>query len=219
MLLFHNIGDIIADMGEKETTRKPKEPTQEELEKMLGKDEATMREFFKTTKDPRMQKIGMTEEFKAKEPEETPRESVGQIKKEKGLDLGGYIKKWQEANSGHVLENINIRRIEIANMTDAEIPFEFVDYLIGRANDSVETKGIHLFGEAKQISRANDFVRSKNIHLLSEIGQIKIKLDKKTKMLIVMVRDTEDTVVTFYFESEPPFDLKHMDSHLGIYTF
>ncbi len=209
-------------MGEKETTRKPKEPTPEELEKMLSKDEAEMQEFFRTTKDPRMERIGMREEFKTKEPEEPPREGVRPIEKEKGLDLGGYIKIWQKANSDYVLENIDTDRVEIANMTGAEIPFEFVDFLIGKANDSVETsvetRGIHLFGEAKQISGANDLIKSENIHLLGEIKQIKIKFDKKTKMLIVVVRDTKNTI-GFYFESEPPFNLKHLDSHLGIYTF
>ncbi len=140
------------------------------------------------------------------------------IEKKEGLGLGDYIRKWQEANSGYVLENINTNRVEIANMTDAEIPFEFVDYLIGKANDSVETLDIHLFGEARQISGADDLIKSKDIHLLGEIKQIKIKFNKKTKMLIVMVRDAKNTI-SFYFESEPPFNLKHMDSHLGIYTF
>lgn len=205
-------------MREKETTQKPKEPTSEELEKMLSKDEAEMRKFFKTTEDPRMKRIGMTEEFKTKEPEEPPREGVRPIERKEGLGLGDYIKEWQEANLAYVLENINIRRVEIANMTDAEIPFEFVDYLIGKANDSVKTKGIYLFGEAKQISRANDLTKSENIHLLGEIKRIKIKFDKKTKMLIIVVKDTENTV-GFYFESEPPFNLKHLESHLGVDTF
>lgn len=80
-------------MGEKETTQKLKEPTPEELEKMLGKDEAEMQEFFKTTEDPKMKRIGMREEFKTKEPEEPPREDVRPIEKKEGLSLGGYIKK------------------------------------------------------------------------------------------------------------------------------
>jgi len=217
-LLFHNTGDIIADMREKETRREPEEPTPEELEKMLSKDEAEMQEFFKTTEDPRMERIGMAEKFKTKEPEEPPREGVRPIEKKEGLGLGDYIKEWREVNPDYVLENINTNRAEITNMTDAEIPFEFVDYLIGKANDSVKTIGIHLFGEAKQISRTNDLIKSENVHLLGEIKRIKIKFDKKTKMLIVTVKDTENTI-GFYFESEPPFNLKHMDSHLGIYTF
>ena len=185
-------------MGEKETTLKPEEPTREELEKMLGKNEAEMQEFFKTTEDPKMKRIGMIEEFKTKEPEEMPREGVRQIKKEKGLDLDAYIKRWQEANSGYVLKNIDTNRIEIANMTGAEMSFEFVDYLISMANDLMESRDIHLFGEIKQV---------------------KIRLNRNTKELIVMAKDTKDTIGAFYFEAEPPFSLKRAESHLGIYTF
>ncbi len=198
MLLFHNAGDIIADMGEKETTREPKDPTPEELKKMLSKNEAEMQEFFETTEDPKMKRIGTREEFKTKEPKEMPREGARQIKKEKGLDLDAYIKRWQEANSDYVLKNIDTSRVEIANMTGAEVPFEFVDYLISMANDSME---------------------SKDIHLLGKIKQVKIRLNRNTKELIIMAKDTEDTIGAFYFEVEPPFSLKKVESHLGIHTF
>lgn len=141
------------------------------------------------------------------------------IRKEKGLDLSAYIRNWIKANPGYISNNIDADRVEIANMTDAEIPFEFVDYLIGNANDSIKAlQNIHLFGETEQVSGPNDFIESRDIHLLGEIKQIKIGFNKKTKMLFVGVRDAKNTI-SLYFESEPPFNLKQVDSHLGIYTF
>lgn len=83
-------------------------------------------------------------------------------------------------------------------MTDAEIPFEFVDFLIGKAIDLME---------------------SKNIHLLDEIKQIRIRWNENAEELIVMAKDIRDVVGLFFFEPEPPFGLKKINSHLGIYTF
>ncbi len=190
-------------------------PTPDEVAQVLeGIEEATEEERTER------KRLGLTQEPEAiRVPRDVHEEGIRPIKKEKGLDLGDYIKKWREANPDYVLENIDTGRVEIANMTDAEIPFEFVDYLIGKANDSMKTKEIHLFGEAGQVSRADDLVKARDIHLLSGIKQIKIKFDGKTKMLVVMVRDAEKNNGNFYFESEPPFTLKYMESHLGIYTF
>jgi hypothetical protein len=48
---------------------------------------------------------------------------------------------------------------------------------------------------------------------------MRVRRDKDTKELVVMAKDIRDVVGLFSFEPEPPFSLKKIDSHLGVYTF
>ena len=120
-------------------------------------------------------------------------------REEKGKSIPDFIKKWREENGDYALRNVDVSEARIINETDIKFPVEFVDYLIDNARETLKEKGLDALGE----------VRTIKIKYISESCGI----------IAVAVRDKADNITFLDFHSVPPFDLKRVNSTMGVNTF
>ncbi len=120
-------------------------------------------------------------------------------KRERGKSTPGFIEEWQEENRDYVLRNDDVSEARINNETDVKFPVEFVDYLINNARKTLDKRGLNTLGEIQTI-------------------RIKYILENHN-VIIVAVRDKADNITILDFHSVPPFDLKQVNSTMGVNTF
>ncbi len=123
---------------------------------------------------------------------------VRPVGKKEGLDLKGYIEEWQSVNKFYLPNNIDLGETEIKNTSGMDIPFNFTDYLIGKAKA---------------------LMAEKNLSTLDNIKQIQIRFRPGDKELVFMTRNNLEKIAVLSFQIEPPFGLMKVKSDLGVFMF
>ena len=180
----YGINDTIVVMKEE------KIPTNTELREALES-------IRQATNDEAMERInrGLTLEPEARY---VPRDvhdaaRVRPVEKKQGLDLKGYIEEWQRLNEFYLPNNIDLGETEIKNTSGVDIPFNFIDYLIGKAKI---------------------LMIEKDLSTLNHIKEIKVRFRHEEKELVLLTKNDSEEIAILSFQTEPPFGLVKVESDL-----